>query len=320
MKSIAYVIPYFGHLPKNFHLVLESMRYNPTIDWLIFTDDKKAFDYPDNVRVVYCSFNEIKQLIQSKFDFDIVLNKPWGLCDFKAAYGEIFEDYLKDYDFWGYCDLDLMFGNLRDYFTDDMLNEYDKIGYQGHSTIYKNEFNNNRVYRCDVDGTVSYREAFSTEKGYCFDENHITDKYEKLGLKQYTKTNFAHLDKFNHGFFLRHLPQDESFKNKHQVFLWEKGKLTRYYLYDKNLVAQEEYMYIHFWCRPMTYCDAISNRYLIYADKIIPFTKEITHKIIKKYSKNNAIVFYTKAVYLNRKKLSVRRILKNLKLRKGRAK
>jgi len=29
--------------------------------------------------------------------------------------------------FWGYCDIDLIFGNIRAFMTDELLNEYDII-------------------------------------------------------------------------------------------------------------------------------------------------------------------------------------------------
>ena len=46
MKSIAFVIPYFGKFPNYFSLWLQSCRNNPTIDWLLFTDSNEKYDYP----------------------------------------------------------------------------------------------------------------------------------------------------------------------------------------------------------------------------------------------------------------------------------
>lgn len=315
MKSIVYIIPYFGNLPSNFQLVLESMRFNPTVNWLIFTDDKTEYDYPTNVKVVFCSFMDIKKRIQEKYDFDIYLEKPWDLCDFKVAYGEVFSDYISDYDYWGYCDLDMMFGDIRAFITDDLLCKYKKIGYQGHSTIFENSEYINSVYKARIDGIPYFRNVFSENKSYCFDENGITDIFTKLHLSQYTQTNFAHLDKFSYGFFLRHLPKEEAYKNEHNIFVWDSGKLIRYYL-DKKQVKNEEYMYIHFWCRPMTYTKSISTKYLIFADKVVPYHGEgITEAFVKRYSRNNPIVFYIKAFIKNRKKITLKKIIKNIKIK-----
>ena len=138
MKKIAYVLPYFGHFPKGFELFLMSCKNNSTIDWLIFTDDKTKYDYPPNVKVKYYSFEDIKKKVQKNFDFKIVLDKPYKFCDFKPAYGEIFSDELKEYDYWGMCELDLVWGDIRKFMNDEILEKFERIGFQGHSTLFKN--------------------------------------------------------------------------------------------------------------------------------------------------------------------------------------
>lgn len=55
----------------------------------------------DNVKWYFKSFSELQELFQSKFDFPILLNTPYKLCDYKPAYGDIFSKYLGGYDFWG---------------------------------------------------------------------------------------------------------------------------------------------------------------------------------------------------------------------------
>lgn len=108
--SIAYIIPYFGKLRKDVKVWLESCRWNPDIDFLIFTDDESQYDYPSNVHVTITSFNNMKARIQKFFDFPITLNRAYKLVDYKVAYGEIFEEELRKYDYWGYCDMDMMWG------------------------------------------------------------------------------------------------------------------------------------------------------------------------------------------------------------------
>ena len=101
MKTIAYFIPYFGKLPESVNMWLLSCKMNPTINWVLVTDDKTQYDYPDNVKVVYCTYEDFKKKIQDNYDFTINIYKPWKLCEFKPAYGEIFADLLQGYDFWG---------------------------------------------------------------------------------------------------------------------------------------------------------------------------------------------------------------------------
>lgn len=317
MKSIAFVIPYFGKLPdKSFELWLLSCKNNPSIDWLIFTDDSTKYDYPDNVKVTYCSFDDIRKKVQRLFDFQIVLDRPYKLCDFKAAYGEIFEKELEKYDYWGMCDLDLVWGNIRKFLTDDILEKYERIGNQGHCSIFKNTEEVNKRYRTIIHNKLNYRIAFSSERSYCFDESGLDDIYQGAKIDYYSEVIFAHLRKYDAGFFLDLKPESENFKNKRQVFLWENGSINRYYL-NQGKVCTEEYMYCHFWCRPMSYKTRIdkndNNRFLIYSDVVKNYNGQISKSIVNKYGRKKPIVFFVKSIYKNRKKIGFKKILFNVK-------
>lgn len=170
MKKIVLFIPYFGTFPNYFQLFLNSCGRNETIHWIIFTDNDTEYKYPENVRRVSMSFSEIKEKIQKKFDFPICLKAPYKLCDYRPAYGLIFEDYTKGYDFWGYCDVDLLFGNLRKFLPDDLLVQYDKIGYLGHLAIYKNDEQMRTAFKKVCQGHIRYKEVFSAEESCIFDE------------------------------------------------------------------------------------------------------------------------------------------------------
>ena len=316
MNSICYVVPYFGTLPKtSFRLWLKSCKANPTVNWIIFTDDKTEYDYPDNVKVYYTTLDEIRERFQSFYDFPIVLDRGWKLCDYKIAYGEIFEKELKGYDFWGNCDIDLMWGNIRKFYTDEILEKYDKIGYQAHSTLYKNTPEVNKRYRTVIDGLDNYKMAFSESEGHAFDEVGIEEIYKKLNIPYYSKVDFAHLAKYETKFNLANLPKKEDYKNNRQVFTWENGKLLRHYLHNGKII-EEEYMYIHFWCRPMSY--KVKNfsdnaKYLIYSDVVTDKPFKLNENLIKRKGVSHPVAFYAKSIWQNRKKLTLKRIIFNIK-------
>ena len=92
MKRILFICPYFGNLPiAHMKLWLLSCELNPTIDWLILTDDHtQELSFPSNVKVIYTTLDEIKQQAQKLFDFPIYLDRPYKLCDYKPAYCYIF--------------------------------------------------------------------------------------------------------------------------------------------------------------------------------------------------------------------------------------
>lgn len=314
MKTIAYLIPYFGKLPQNFQLWLDSCKENNTIDWIIVTDDVSEYKYPKNVKRIICSFEEIKKKIQKNFDFKIKVDSAWCLSLFKPAYGEIFRDLLKEYDFWGYCDVDLIWGNIRKFITDRILEEYEKIGFQGHSTIYKNNKENNARYKTILPNGINYKDVFSGKIKYSFDENGMEDIFNYLNIPQYKVTNFAHLSKYDYSFYLKYLPKEDDYKNKRQIFTWKNGTLLRKYIKD-NQIEEDEYMYIHFFCRPMKFkCNELSKNktYVIYPDKMIEYNKKIDIKFIKKHGKCNKIKYYVTSIIYNRKKLTPLRIYGNI--------
>ena len=252
MYKIAYVVPFFGKFPKGFEFWLLSCKCNPTIDWLIFTDDQTPYDYPENVKVTYFSFEKMKERIQRIFDFPISLERPYKLCDYKPSYGEVFKDELAGYDFWGNCDIDLVWGNIRKFYTDEILEKYEKVGFNGHSMLYKNTPEINARYRTHIEGIDYYKDVYTTDKGYAFDEPGMDNIYKKLEISVYEKIDFANLLKYDYGFYLDWEAKEDAYKNEHQVFTWKNGQLLRHYLANGK-IHQEEYMYLHYWCRPTTF-------------------------------------------------------------------
>ena len=61
MKKIIFICPYFGKYPNYFNLTLNSIKYNDTIDWLIITDIKKIYEYPQNVKIINMTFDELRE-------------------------------------------------------------------------------------------------------------------------------------------------------------------------------------------------------------------------------------------------------------------
>ena len=98
MYKIVYIVPYFGKMRSDFNIWLKSCSYNKSIDFLIFTDDCGNYDYPANVHMKYITLPDLKLQIEDKLGFNIAMSHPYKLCDFKPAYGDIFSDYITEYD------------------------------------------------------------------------------------------------------------------------------------------------------------------------------------------------------------------------------
>ena len=117
------------------------------------------------------TLDEFKANAKKKIGFDVCIPSPYKLCDFKPAYGFLFEDYIQDYEYWGHCDCDLVFGDLETLLTPILKEGYDKIFAAGHLTLYRNTAENNRRFMKPLRGREIYKEAFTTNKIYVFDEN-----------------------------------------------------------------------------------------------------------------------------------------------------
>lgn len=171
MKKIAFVIPYYGKFPSYYWLWLKTCEKNPTVDFFVITDIKDNLVYPNNVKKVEMSFEELRQVVQKKFEFPISLDRPYKLCDYKPAYGDIFEDMLKEYDYVGHCDIDLFFGDIRKYITDEVLDKNVRFFSQGHCSLYRNNEYGKTLYKTlDRKGRLDWKEVYQSNKNWCFDE------------------------------------------------------------------------------------------------------------------------------------------------------
>jgi len=182
MPRIIFIIAYMGEYPWYFPYFLHSCRYNPTVDFLIFSDNNDPnLELPPNVKMVSCSIEQFKAGAAKALGFDAAVESGYKLCDFKPAYGAIFSDYVKDYDFWGYCDVDVIFGNIRLYMTDELLNEYDVISARHDYLTSCFALYRNNAYMCELfRQSKDYRKVFTDPRNFFFDEtNYAFEAFEK---------------------------------------------------------------------------------------------------------------------------------------------
>jgi hypothetical protein len=109
---ICLLVPYYGSLPRWLPLFLRSVEFNPGIDLFLITSEKVPSLLPANVRVVRMRLEEIERRVRDTLSPGFRMPWPYKLCDLKPFYGLIFDPLLREYTFWGYCDVDLVFGNL----------------------------------------------------------------------------------------------------------------------------------------------------------------------------------------------------------------
>lgn len=252
-SKICLINIYFGKLPNYFELWLNSCKYNSTIDFIVFTDDKTKYDCPENVRIIYTSLKEIKEKIQKKFDFEISLEYTYKLCDYKPIYGYVFQEYIHEYDFWGHCDLDVIFGNLRKFLNEEILAQNDKIYELGHFTLYKNIDRVNQNFRelINTNGVPLYKQVYTNNNSFYFDEwTGIINLYDGKKYKMYSNPFVIANISCKYNNFIRNIKKE----NGKYIFHWRENnntsQLIGIYLNNKK-VLEEEFMYIHLEKRKM---------------------------------------------------------------------
>jgi hypothetical protein len=172
MNKICILIPYFGSFPPYLSYFFLCCSHNPEINWLLLTDQEKPRYCPENVFYKFMALGTFNKLATEKLGFPVEIIHGYKLCDFKPAYGLIFEDFIKDYEFWGYSDVDVFLGNLVKFLPLSKLNESDIIStyrsfLSGPFCLFRNNNKINTLFRMNPD----HRSILQDKKYNGFDEN-----------------------------------------------------------------------------------------------------------------------------------------------------
>jgi len=250
-KNIVLVLPYFGEFPNYFNLWMKSASHNENIDFIIITDNPNQIknEY-SNIHVYQMEFTSVQKRIKDLYGVKAKINTPYKLCEYKPAFGEIFPELISGYSHWGFCDPDIIWGDLENFLTNDILNDYDRVYFLGHLTIYKNNEKMNSLYRSYVgkqlpNNVLDFKLAFSTDKVVQFSEMAGTSAwYPLIGVKTYSKIDFADINFRNYDFSSLY---NETYDIER--FEWVNGKLFRIFK-DKR---KEEIIYLHLQKRKMEF-------------------------------------------------------------------
>lgn len=151
MKSVVILVNYFGRWPEWFPLYLKTCEKNSTIDWVIHTDCKIPTSPPENVRFVPTTLQELADRISDRLGISFKPVHPYRLCDVRPAYGIVFPEAIQGYDYFGWSDVDILYGDIRSVYTEDVL-KYGLVSAAGDSvtgffTLLQNVDWAKRAYR-----------------------------------------------------------------------------------------------------------------------------------------------------------------------------
>ena len=142
--SIVLIGVWFGPWPIWIDFFLLSCAANREIDWLIFTDQTPPESTPGNVRVVRIELAEYRRLIRTALSVPVHDSiSGYKLCDFRPALGHVHYDWIRAYDFFGFTDFDVIYGDIRSIYDHQTLSIYDALSthskqVSGHLFIMRN--------------------------------------------------------------------------------------------------------------------------------------------------------------------------------------
>ncbi|MDP4201288.1 MAG: hypothetical protein Q8861_01215 [Bacteroidota bacterium] len=142
-NHIAIIIPYFGQWPEWIDIYFYSCQNNSHIDWIFFTDCLIPQTQNSNLFFYPRSFEEYCKDVSDKLKIRFSPQFAYKLCDLRPFYGFIHADVLKPYNFWGFGDLDTIWGDIQKFYSDELRSKYDVFSthddrLSGHFAIIRN--------------------------------------------------------------------------------------------------------------------------------------------------------------------------------------
>lgn len=288
MKSIVVLFPHFGTLPPQYKMWRESALRNPDIDFMFFTDCD--VESAPNIFVHKMQFSDFRQMMAQAFDFLILLDRPYKICDYRPAFAYALSDYVKGYDFWGWGDLDVVYGDIRSFVTDEILSRYKMISGYGHFTLYHNDEDTNTYFMKPIEGYVDYKEALTRPESMYYDEygyKGFGDKWKDCRPADcWLDWPFDNASKPKQSYHFNSLTRGWK-----QVVFEHVGNKLYMIRFNHGKIEKKESLYAHFQHRPFMK-DKVTDysHFLVTPNAIIDYPKHFVHLRLRWYCRNRSIM------------------------------
>lgn len=259
MTSICILIPYFGKWPEWIELFFDSVERNSSIDFHFLTDCDTTICSAPNAFFHKMTFDQYVSTAQEKIGVPINIPNPYKICDLRPMFGIIHAEIIKSYNFYGWTDVDLLFGNIRHFYSEDLLGQYEVFSthqtrISGHLALFKNTEENRTKYLT----IYNWREALQNSSFVGIDEHGITNAYsmtifDKINEKFNLKINNV-FTRFFKKQKVKKLYMVEQFTTPFLPIKWIDGSVNSEqpstWFYDQGTITndrdQRTFLYIHF--------------------------------------------------------------------------
>lgn len=282
-NNIVLIQVWFGPIPDYFWFHYETTKNLKGFDFLFFTDQEIFLD-SSNYKVIQTNKEIVETLLSNSLKQKIKIKNNKKACDLKSCFGDIFQEYIRDYDYYGAYDIDTLFGDVYD-FTNQYIGEYDIITIS--DEIYHNRlsgpfliFRNYEKLRTEY-VSEEYIRCFDNSEVECFEENF-------LNLKLKDKYKIKYINSIN-------CETKNGGKNSYNCY-WRGGKV---------FINNEEKLLYHFYRKSNTKITKIGNTIIASYNKVliedfywvVSFTENYEKlfnnllKSIKEYSNRKCIIY-----------------------------
>lgn len=187
---VAFVVVYTGAWPRWCQVFFDSVGRNSLIDLVLVCTSVPPCPLPANVRVLPITVEALTSRLRAATGLNLNPITGHKLCDFKPFFGLAFKDLLSDYSFWGFCDVDMVFGDLSKLLTSEFLAQTDAFTAHdkqlvGHFTLLRNSERMNRLgFEME-----NWQAACLSPATAMVDEKQFSDVMTKAADIKWVKTN-----------------------------------------------------------------------------------------------------------------------------------
>jgi hypothetical protein len=238
------LILYFGRWPEWINLFVESCKWNPSVRWLVYTDCGEPENKADNVHYVHLSFDDYKALVRERLGIDFDPPSPYKLCDLRPCLAHIHERDVADFRFFGYGDIDVVYGNIRNFYTDDVLLRANVLSthpnlLSGHFAVLRNT----PAFRYAFEHIPDYRALLEEPNHESLDEVDFTKIFlpsaaEQGGHSDPRRVGLRFVERYST--VLSPRGWHDGTMNYPQKWFWRSGRLTN----ERD--GEREFLYLHF--------------------------------------------------------------------------
>lgn len=208
--------------------------WNPDVQWRIYTDCGKPENKADNIDFVPISFDDYKGLVRERLKIAFDPAQPYKLCDIKPALGAVHEREIADYPFFGYGDIDVIYGDISRFYSKEKFADLDVISthperLSGHFAVLRNTSTLRRAFEQIPD----YRAMLEAQQIIGMDEFGFSEIFLNSSKE---RTSFVE----RHSTILCWRGWHDATMDYPKRWFWQNGQLTN----ERD--GARQFLYLHF--------------------------------------------------------------------------